>query len=466
MYGKWWLIYCILALQELVVAQKNNKNTPSPSSPPSILSSGKPSSVLSEKPSYVPSNGSQSHLPTWVPTSSPTQQSLPPSIQPSSLFPTQVRQSLSPVPTFQPSDGPTLQPTQLPSLQSSTAQSEAPFPKLSKLPVSYPSQLPSTTFSPSDALSAAPSSVPTHVPSSVPTSLKGILLPPIQLKFELSSPSATIDRSQLETEMNSFLAELLLPGASSRSFEALDTHIDLQNGIEAGITGQVYYRGEGKPTYEELKRQLSTYFSFWGNNDLMTHLSDAGIPVKSVTIEVDGVQMATNEEVPNFSVSSSNSDDDDKQWKAGIIAGAVAAGACVVGLIAFSQRGRWMGSRGYPQQNSPSRGSHGGNEARTLGASPRGGYSAPLSAVSADDLISDGGLSAMYSVEDSLFTTNADTGMVSESGLSAMYSVEDSLFTTNADADVVKGPPSNFRYDASRLDQVISDAKFTSEMAD
>jgi len=415
--------------------------SPSPSGFPtnSYQPSNAPSPLASETPSALSSN-EPSNIPTVVPSSMPS--TSPPSMMPSVSF----------TPT---TPGPTTSPSSKPS--------------------SVPSATPSVAPSSSPSLSGAPS----VVPSAQPTSVVSLSLPRILISFVLRdlSPGAggsrrlqKIDLQELALLLTAFFTNVLQRQGNFRKafqdidLETLSTFSDASGEVDVDLSGMAVFQGAQVPSEEELKEVLVTYFSFFGTEDMENFLQDnySDKQVSGLTLDIDGTQLAGTTETP---------EPEDDDTNAGLIAGLV-VGCCAVALIGagllIKHKGGMSKNRaakipmdevsaldddvGRKSTNSPPR----------LGVSPRRMFtlasgSSPAERKDAPPPLSPAAPSDMMSSEQD---------QRSLSGMSGMISLEESLFTTDAESYVrPRGGPGVFEYDASRLDQVISSAKgFAKEM--
>ena len=97
-------------------------------------------------------------------------------------------------------------------------------------------------------------------------------------------------------------------------------------------TARYYERGsaEEKTTAEDLADALSAYFGVWGTDELKQALIDAGFPVESISVKINGKSVSAAE-VPAPAPRSTGDD----SISTGAISGAVVGGVFAVVLIGF-----------------------------------------------------------------------------------------------------------------------------------
>ena len=241
-------------------------------------------------------------------------------------------------------------------------------------------------------------------------------MPRLQLDLELTaSSSETVDLELLRQELDQFLTIFLSTSASRKSFETLDTFVTT-TGSGFDVTGVAYYDSATYPSSNDLKGLLIAYFSFWGMQDLKQHLQTAGVPVQDVELSIDGRQVEGLETIPVGDRNASSDGDDDWQQKA-IIGGVVGGSAVLLAFMVMAYQYQVNRSDEPPPK--------------------------------ANDLV------GRHEPPSSAQKIMEQADAVSESGVSGLYSVEDSIYTSN----LADGTTRSLRYDASHLDQGISSAR-------
>lgn len=164
-----------------------------------------------------------------------------------------------------------------------TTESIAP----SNLPNSYPSQEPAQP-SPGNDLPKEP----THdVTKSI-----SFPLPSMQMDISVSAGEQEIDKVGFHQVFHSFLTEHFGSGSLSKTFDYLELDMWATNTTELTFMGDIFLFTKEEPTIEEsIKTNLITLFSFWGNEELKIELRDAGIPVSSIVLHIDGDLVITND---------------------------------------------------------------------------------------------------------------------------------------------------------------------------
>jgi hypothetical protein len=254
----------------------------------------------------------------------------------------------------------------------------------------------------------------------------------------------------LELRLNAFFTNVLKINANfKKSFESLQLYTDPTFDAETGqvnvtLTGDAMFRGAEVPTEEELGEVFLTYFSFFGADDLETFLEDSypDLVVSGLTLEIGGTKIEGSPVDPG---NRSIGDDDDPN--SGLIFGLVIGGLASLVLVGVSLRYRnkllsQPTERGLVLDDDDTNPNL--EDSPRMGVSPRRMFatgpqtrerSPPPPAPQYSDIMS--------SEQDAR-------------SLSGMISLEESLFTTDAESYAPRG---SFQYDASRLDQVISSAK-------
>jgi hypothetical protein len=216
-----------------------------------------------------------------------------------------------------------------------------------------PSSVPSTGPSLRPSIFPVVRSIPptlTLTPSSGPPTV-AVAMP--KLSFLLQT-EGSIDGAEIETALNGFLSDYLSQGTYKSSFRFinLETTVEQENNVVSlSITdGQAHFDPAVNlwPSVEELSSVLSTYFSFWGDQNLKDYLVSKQFPVVNVSdVLLDGEQLASQGDLtaipanrPDTDSNKSSSNDSD-QFNAlaivGIVVGVV-VGVVAVGLFAHTRQ--------------------------------------------------------------------------------------------------------------------------------
>lgn len=235
-----------------------------------------------------------------------------------------------------------------------------------------------------------------------------------------------IPEEQLADEMRMFMEQVLRTTTrESATLRNLNTAISYDEGTGIGvmnINGNVMVLEDSDVTGTTLEGALITYFKFFGSQDLQTYMKDAGLDISSVTVAVEGNVVSAG------TIEQRGIGGDDSGPSTGVIAGIAAAGAAALAVAVY-----WI-FRSPPASDDPN------ETVRVVGIS--------------SNPSSPGRSSTGLGPQPAEASPPNSPGPAS---LSGMVSLEDSLFTT--DNSTLRGPPSTYQYDASRLDKVIYSAK-------
>lgn len=334
----------------------------------------------------------------------------------------------------------------------------------------------------------------------------------LELPNMLVTIPSTTNTTGMETNVNDFLTAFLAQNAKT-AFYGLHTLMNLTHNASTvilSVTGTADY-AFGTLTQQDLNQILTTYFHFWGARDLQNYLNEHAhtnanaattTNVTNLQVWIDGAWVqASNEQASPTNPSSAASAQQPPQAPAvsptvGLLVGLILAFvftllALALVLLIVGYRRRMSAAVEAKKNASMDSGEHteemimdkqGSSEESPTAKKnqhPSSSHrklfpSLPLrccrsskdpSAVMMDTLPA---AATTQTTTDNLATTPTNHGMMYPDdiiSLSGMVSVEESLFTTTDASYFSRLPP--FQYDASRLDQVISDAKvYDDVMAD
>jgi hypothetical protein len=260
-----------------------------------------------------------------------------------------------------------------------------------------------------------------------------------------------LDLEQLELLLTAFFTNALRRhGNFKNSFASVELDTDPKHDADTGqvtvnVTGNAQYMGAEIPTEEELEDILLTYFSFFGTEDLDSFLTDSypDMVVSGLALEIGTTMLESSNKETGDNSTPNDDDDPNVGLIVGILVGALVA--LVLAGVSLKYKNKMFKE---PQErglvlddenttvNPP-------NTPPRVGVSPRNMFhsrevSPPPPMTPQSDMMS--------SEQDAR-------------SLSGMVSLEESLFTTDESYAQPYAQRASHKYDASRLDQVISSAK-------
>lgn len=285
--------------------------------------------------------------------------------------------------------------------------------------------------------------------TSEPTDYMGTILPMMIIDIAVVSPGESLEFDKIRAVMNRFFFDFFASGIRRATFESIQLQVDIPTQrTMIMLSGKAYFGGDTKPTADDLKGELSTYFSFWGVQDIIQVLIAADVPVQSVTFWLNGVILKSNE-IPNRSatpepVAGENipmTTSSNNKWYTRLFVGVALGGASLLMILAFVIHRTLVAMHMKTAANG-----------RKVTSNQSG----------ANVDVSDEKVAVTSPPESS---SGIEGDIQSQAALSEMYSAEDSYFAmTVSNASQVKGPPSDILnmfepYDVHRLDRIISQAK-------
>lgn len=352
--------------------------------------------------------------------------------------------------TFSPSSAPsTLVPlTSAPSKPLMGPEKSLPPSNSPTAVTTHPSAFPSTASPSKKPVSSSPTVLPTTlIPTQPPTELPSpyltwLAIPKLELTLAFA-PGTNVMESVLNQILEDFFFSFLSTTAPNRNHldsVVLQTTLNYSLGTGVGLSvteGSASYVATNRPGEEDWNTTITTYFAYWGEQDLKKQLYNAGLPVQSMVIRLDGATVASSTDTNNDNDADTSSSSSDSALLIIIVAVVLVVVFLSLGFLVWY----WFIRRRQPDKSLYS----GGSDADTNHSPLRAMLQNPDEALSPLP-ISPRAMSPSLSSDD----------MRSFSGL---VSLEDESLFTNPMTDLVRSPPSNFQYDPSRLDSVISSAK-------
>ena len=330
------------------------------------------------------------------------------------------------------------------------------FPSVTAIPSVIPTSVPSfypttsaypSTHAPTGSPSTSPSGnpvTPSLTPSMKPSlGLSEVMIPVLLIDFDING---YFEQAVLESKLRNFMIEVITSQARTLGDLAeVDLQVSTKVGsgnvqrtsvsnskVNATIEGSAFFHVDTNPapTGERLAEKLITYFSFWGDDDLIQSLARDNFTVSNLEVSTNGEFISNaggkNSGVTNVAVPSNASNG--SGTSAWLIAGLTIG--CAVFVAAFAILVWQRRLRNARSSNSISH--------VAVGSTPMTGAS-PRSSSRLDGTPPSPQADNSYS----------DEGMVS---------LEDSLYTTETDQVYLPSKGMNDQYDAKRLDKVISNA--------
>lgn len=249
--------------------------------------------------------------------------------------------------------------------------------------------------------------------------------------------------------LNSFVNDFLASNAYRQSFDRLDmitaVQYDAVSGVAVTRSEAVGVFSDPSLREDDLAKVITTYFAFWGGEDLEKSLKAEGLPAKSILIKIDGQELERHDTSATPKMGNSGSDN---QTRNAIIISVVLVVLFLVAI--FMVWYCWIRKKKSPasEKHVPLDGSD-FEDTNDISSPKRDSSDEPLSP-----------RKYMLGVDqspprDASLPSIASDEMRSFSGV---VSLEESLFTTD-ESFGRQQPPASFQYDARRLDNVINTAK-------
>jgi hypothetical protein len=256
----------------------------------------------------------------------------------------------------------------------------------------------------------------------------------------------------------SFIENVLAVNSGVDTFDYVELELDvivssfnrrrLDAGLSVKIDGNAYYGGEG-PTEQDLTNSLVAYFSFWGVQDLETHLQVIGLSsarVAGISIDGEPVEVVSGSGGNAGAQVQQQPTDDDAGITPGLIAG-LAVGSVVL-LLA-------IGFLVFQISNAPRSGTSNSRPPRSASSNSRSQQRSDKQSQKSDEERQTDRIGA-----DPYPSPQNRSGQTADDESSAgQISIDNSLYTTDESSMPQQQHASAKSYDPKRLDKVIAAAK-------
>lgn len=120
-------------------------------------------------------------------------------------------------------------------------------------------------------------------------------LPNIQVNIEFSSAMAIDEEEVIGDKIHDFFLSILLSGPKSVLLVYVDLYVAVANSTptEVVLTGNAFYERDDRPTTDDIKAQLQTYFSYWGIEHLKEYLDSDNLSTDRMWIQLNGVLVSS-----------------------------------------------------------------------------------------------------------------------------------------------------------------------------